>query len=257
MQQDAKPIRDAGCCHGAASCKRARLRRRPDDRLGRGAMRKRRRAARRRRLRAERLHHASIAHGKVTVISPMIEMGQGTYTSLPMLVAEELDVDMSQCRAWIIRRRTTSSMAIAFLGGVQTTGNSSSIRAFYLPLRQAGAAARAMLIAAAAAKLDVDAAELTTEAGLSRARRERAARRLRRAGRRCGEAARPDQRRAQGPQPVPHHRHAGQAARCRRQGQRHGDVRHRREGAGHEDRDRRRVTGVRRHARLASMTRRR
>ena len=53
----------------------------------------------------------------------------------------------------------------AFLGGSQTTGNSSSIRGFYLPLRQAGAAARAMLVAAAAEKLNVDANALITEAG--------------------------------------------------------------------------------------------
>ncbi len=99
---------------------------------------------------------ASIATGKVTVISPMVEMGQGTYTSLPMLVAEELDVDMSDV-AVEHSPPNDKLYGNAFLGGVQTTGNSSSIRAFYLPLRQAGAAARAMLIAAAATKLGVDA----------------------------------------------------------------------------------------------------
>ncbi len=94
--------------------------------------------------------------GKVTVISPMVEMGQATYTSLPMLVAEELDVDMSDV-AVEHSPPNDKLYGNAFLGGVQTTGNSSSIRAFYLPLRQAGAAARAMLIAAAATKLGVDA----------------------------------------------------------------------------------------------------
>jgi isoquinoline 1-oxidoreductase beta subunit len=102
--------------------------------------------------------------GKVTVISPMIEMGQGTYTSLPMLVAEELDVDMKN--VGVDHSPANDKLyGNAFLGGVQTTGNSSSIRAFYLPMRQAGAAARAMLISAAATKLAVDAAELTTQAG--------------------------------------------------------------------------------------------
>jgi isoquinoline 1-oxidoreductase beta subunit len=100
--------------------------------------------------------------GKVTVISPMVEMGQGTYTSLPMLVAEELDVDMSDV-AVEHSPPNDKLYGNAFLGGVQTTGNSSSIRAFYLPLRQAGAAARAMLIAAAAAKLGVDESTLKTE----------------------------------------------------------------------------------------------
>jgi len=102
--------------------------------------------------------------GKVTVVSPMIEMGQGTYTSLPMLVAEELDVDMSNVG---VEHSPPNDKLYgnAILGGSQTTGNSSSIRAFYLPMRQAGATARAMLIAAAAEKLNVDAEALTTEPG--------------------------------------------------------------------------------------------
>ena len=111
----------------------------------------------------------------MTVISPMVEMGQGTYTSLPMLVAEELDVDMSDVG---VEHSPPNDKLYgnAFLGGVQMTGNSSSIRGFYLPLRQAGAAARAMLIAAAATKLGVDAGALTTEPGYVVARGRRAAR---------------------------------------------------------------------------------
>ena len=102
--------------------------------------------------------------GKVSIVSPMAEMGQGVYTALPMLVAEELDADMSNVT---VEHSPPNDKLYgnAFLGGVQTTGNSSSIRAFYLPLRQAGAAARAMLVAAAAEKLNVDASALITEAG--------------------------------------------------------------------------------------------
>ena len=102
--------------------------------------------------------------GKVSIVSPMAEMGQGVYTALPMLVAEELDADMSKVT---VEHSPPSDKLYgnAFLGGVQTTGNSSSIRAFYLPLRQAGAAARAMLIAAAAEKLNVDPSALMTERG--------------------------------------------------------------------------------------------
>ncbi len=102
--------------------------------------------------------------GKVSIVSPMAEMGQGVYTALPMLVAEELDVDMSNVG---VEHSPPNNKLYgnAFLGGVQTTGNSSSIRAFYLPLRQVGAAARAMLIAAAAAKLNANANGLTTEPG--------------------------------------------------------------------------------------------
>jgi isoquinoline 1-oxidoreductase beta subunit len=102
--------------------------------------------------------------GKVTIVSPMAEMGQGVYTALPMLVAEELDVDMSHVG---VEHSPPNDKLYgnAFLGGSQTTGNSSSIRGFYVPLRQVGAAARAMLIAAAARKLNVDAGTLTTEPG--------------------------------------------------------------------------------------------
>jgi isoquinoline 1-oxidoreductase beta subunit len=102
--------------------------------------------------------------GKVSIVSPMAEMGQGVYTALPMLVAEDLDVDMSNVT---VEHSPPNDKLYGnpFLGGSQTTGNSSSIRGFYLPLRQAGAAARGMLVAAAAEKLNVDVNALITEAG--------------------------------------------------------------------------------------------
>ncbi len=102
--------------------------------------------------------------GKVTVVSPAIEMGQGTYTSLPMLVAEELDVDMAQV-AYAIAPPSDKLYGNPAIGGAQVTGGSASVRGFYKPMREAGAAARQMLIEAAAAKLMVDPVELTTEAG--------------------------------------------------------------------------------------------
>ena len=127
--------------------------------------------------------------GKVTVVSPMIEMGQGTYTSLPMLVAEEIDVDMSNVS---VEHAPPNDKLYgnAHTGGVQITGNSSSIRAFYLPMREAGAAARAMLITAAATKLNIDASVLTTEPGYV-VGPGRQAHTVRRLGRCCGEAAGP------------------------------------------------------------------
>ncbi len=102
--------------------------------------------------------------GKVAVISPSIEMGQGTYTALPMLVAEELDVDMKDVSV------DHSPPNDKLYGNpdnfhAQITGGSLSVRGFFKPMREAGAAARLMLISAAAAKLGVDAAELTTEPG--------------------------------------------------------------------------------------------
>ena len=102
--------------------------------------------------------------GKVTVISPSIEMGQGTYTSLPMLVAEELDVDMSAV-GFAHSPPSDKLYGNPALGGAQITGGSTAIRGFYKPLREAGAAGRQMLLEAAAAKLGVGVVELTTADG--------------------------------------------------------------------------------------------
>lgn len=102
--------------------------------------------------------------GKVTVVVPVIEMGQGTYTSLPMLIAEELDVDMTN----VAYEHSPPDKAYynAAIPGVQITGGSTSIRGFFMPFRQAGAAARKMLITAAAQSLKVDEASLVTEPGV-------------------------------------------------------------------------------------------
>ncbi len=89
---------------------------------------------------------ASTQTGQVTLIMPQVEMGQGIYTSIAMILAEELDADCEQGRARCTRRPTTSSTPIPIFG-VQATGSSTSIRAFWKPLREAGASARAMLIA--------------------------------------------------------------------------------------------------------------
>jgi len=103
-------------------------------------------------------------NGKATVISPAIEMGQGTYTSLPMLVAEELDIDMQDVS--VDHAPPNKGLyGNPNIGGAQITGGSNSIRGFFSPMREAGAAARQMLIAAAAAKLGVDESSLTTDAG--------------------------------------------------------------------------------------------
>ena len=86
--------------------------------------------------------------GDVTIWASKSEMGQGVRTSLPMVVAEELDADWSRVRveqAWADPKF-----------GDQDTGGSSSVRTKYEPMRQAGAAARAMLIAAAAVMIIPD-----------------------------------------------------------------------------------------------------
>ena len=92
--------------------------------------------------------------GKVTFVSPMIEMGQGTYTSLPMLVAEELEVDVN--RVAIEHSPPDDKVYANPLIGLQMTGGSTSIRAMFIPLRHAGATARVMLETAAAQQWKVD-----------------------------------------------------------------------------------------------------
>jgi isoquinoline 1-oxidoreductase beta subunit len=101
--------------------------------------------------------------GRVTVIVCQVEMGQGTFTSCPMLVAEELEVGLSQVRTE--QAPPNDALYLNQLVGSQITGGSTSIRAFYEPLRRAGAAAREMLIAAAAATWSVDADTCRAEKG--------------------------------------------------------------------------------------------
>ena len=78
----------------------------------------------------------------------MIEMGQGTYTSLPMLIAEELEVDVDKVA--VEHSPADDKVYVNPLIGIQMTGGSTAIRAMYVPLRRAGATARVMLVTAAA-----------------------------------------------------------------------------------------------------------
>jgi len=131
--------------------------------------------------------------GRVTVAVPRAEMGQGVYTALPMLVAEELDVPWSALAVeqapiakvygniaalvaslpladddqdWLARSGRFGLERVARVLGVQVTGGSSSVRDAWLPMRTAGAAARLMLTAAASARLDVPFAELQANDGV-------------------------------------------------------------------------------------------
>ncbi len=99
--------------------------------------------------------------GTITLIMPQVEMGQGTYTSLPMILAEELDADWKRVR-FEHAPPDEAHYANPMLT-VQATGNSNSVRAFWKPLRQAGANARALLVQAAAEQLKATVAELRTE----------------------------------------------------------------------------------------------
>ena len=98
--------------------------------------------------------------GKTTLVMPQVEMGQGVYTSISMILAEELDLDFSQV---VLEHAPPSDKLYGNpLFGIQATGNSNSVRAWWKPLRTAGAGARAMLVQAAAKQWQVEPAECTT-----------------------------------------------------------------------------------------------
>jgi isoquinoline 1-oxidoreductase subunit beta len=101
--------------------------------------------------------------GQILLTMPYVEMGQGTYTSISMLIAEELEVDLQQIR--VEHAPPNEKLYANPLIGVQATGNSNAIRGAWQPLRQAGAVARTMLIAAAAKRWNVDAASCRAESG--------------------------------------------------------------------------------------------
>ncbi|MBZ9655748.1 xanthine dehydrogenase family protein molybdopterin-binding subunit [Phyllobacterium lublinensis] len=102
--------------------------------------------------------------GKIILTMPYVEMGQGTYTSVPMLIAEELEVELSQVQLEHAPP-DESRYGNPALGGLQATGGSTTIRAAWGPMRQAGAAARTMLIAAAAKRWGVDPLSCRAERG--------------------------------------------------------------------------------------------
>lgn len=104
--------------------------------------------------------------GTVTVISPNTELGQGAYTGLATLVAEELDADWNQ----IVIEAAPADVKLygnpAFGGALQGTGGSSTMPGMWEPMRKAGATARAMLVAAAADKWGVQPGDITVKAGV-------------------------------------------------------------------------------------------
>jgi isoquinoline 1-oxidoreductase subunit beta len=101
--------------------------------------------------------------GVVTLVMPQVEMGQGVYTSIAMILAEELDATFE--RVVLEAAPPDDKLYANPTFGIQATGNSNSIRAFWMPLRKAGASARAMLVQAAAKTWNTDAAGCKTEHG--------------------------------------------------------------------------------------------
>jgi isoquinoline 1-oxidoreductase subunit beta len=99
----------------------------------------------------------------ITLLSARSEMGQGVYTSMPMLIAEELNVDLKKIKVAIAPPGAVYTNAML---GAQITGGSTSVREGWEKLRVAGAQVREMLIAAAAEKWKVPASSLKAENGM-------------------------------------------------------------------------------------------
>ena len=103
--------------------------------------------------------------GTVTIVSPAAEMGQGTFTTIPAIIAEELDADWSKVKpifppAWDDKKYGNPEYGMAF-----QTSASASVRGYFKPARLAGAQARRVLLDAVAARWNVPASELSTEPG--------------------------------------------------------------------------------------------
>jgi isoquinoline 1-oxidoreductase beta subunit len=101
--------------------------------------------------------------GQVLLVIPKVEMGQGVYTSLPMLIAEELEVGLGQIR--LEHAPPDAALYTDPLLGGQLTGGSTSVRYAWQPLRKAGAVARTLLVSAAAAQWKVDAGSCQADNG--------------------------------------------------------------------------------------------
>jgi isoquinoline 1-oxidoreductase beta subunit len=100
----------------------------------------------------------------VSIICPSAEMGQGVYTSLPLILAEELDADWSKVRvAFAPANPKLYGNHHYLFKGAQITAASVSVPGYFTPLRMAGAQARKVLLEAAAAKWKVPVSELKTD----------------------------------------------------------------------------------------------
>lgn len=102
----------------------------------------------------------------ITLISARSEMGQGVYTSMPMLIAEELGVDLHKVKV-AIAPPDAKAYGNALLGGPQLTGGSTSVRDGWERLRVAGAQVREMLASAAAARWKVDRSQVKMADGFA------------------------------------------------------------------------------------------
>ncbi|WP_018260873.1 xanthine dehydrogenase family protein molybdopterin-binding subunit [Methylobacterium sp. WSM2598] len=107
------------------------------------------------------------ADDSVTVVIKHLDMGQGNTTGLATILADELDADWAQVRTAFAPADASLYNNLAF-GPIQGTGGSTAVANSWIQLRKAGAAARAMLVSAAAAAWQVPAAEITVQKGVIR-----------------------------------------------------------------------------------------
>ena len=183
------------------------------------------------------------ADDTVTMTLTMLEMGQGVMTSMPMLVAEELDVDWNRIKT--VWAPADPRYGNPNFGGMQLTAGSNSVRGMWKLLREAGATARAMLITAAAQSARRARVQPHHRHRRSHPRGQRTPRQVRGArgrGRRAPGAAK---RHPQGARGLQAARQVDAPARHPGEGERHGRVRPRREAPGAARRARRQVPGVR------------
>ncbi|WP_053180026.1 xanthine dehydrogenase family protein molybdopterin-binding subunit [Pseudomonas kilonensis] len=103
------------------------------------------------------------SNGEITVTINRLEFGQGVQTGLPMILAEELDADWSLVRS---RNGGNNNAYQDPIFGIHLTGGSNSIKNSFTQYRELGARARAMLLAAAAARWNMEVASLTTQSGM-------------------------------------------------------------------------------------------
>ena len=181
---------------GASSSSRRGRRRRPAAERELAARRPASPRGRGRRLRAQRLHPHRHATDRSTLVMPYVEMGQGTYTSMPMLIAEELEVDLSQVR--LEHAPPDETLYANPRSACRRPAARPRCAATWTPLREAGAVARTMLVSAAAKRWKVDPASCHAQSGEVLHPPTGRRRQLWRARRRRRPHAGPRKRRAQG-----------------------------------------------------------
>src|SRR5215467_3385299 len=101
--------------------------------------------------------------GSITIVSPAAEMGQGSFTTLPLIIAEELDADWSKVKPILPPAWDDKTYGNPAYGGTFQTSASASVNGYFKALRIAGAQARRVLLDAVAAKWNVPVGELSTE----------------------------------------------------------------------------------------------